>query len=99
MQDAPDIEFRFSLGVEDQVREPPGRMETKAGNIQFMGITGRTDFRLFAEPAEGVFQGVDEGERYCLSGLGQIVLDGLIDITFRPFAQGNGFASRLVTQC
>lgn len=89
MQDAPDIEFRLPLSVEDEVWKPSGRSGTKAGNIELMGIAGRTALRLLADPAQCALEGVDEGKRYCLSRFGKIVMDGLIDITFRPFAQGN----------
>ena len=40
MQDAPDIDFRLPLYVEDQIRKLSGRLEAKAGNIQLMGIAG-----------------------------------------------------------
>ncbi len=99
MQNAPDIEFRLPLGVEDKVREPPDRPETKAGNAQLMGVTGRTALRLLTDLAEDAFEGVDEGKRDCLSRLGQIVINGLIDITFRPFAQDNRFCHSMLTGC
>ena len=60
MQHASHLDFRRHLDLEDQIRELSRGPEAQAGNIQFVGITGRADGRLFADVAAGIRQRVDE---------------------------------------
>ena len=93
MQDAPDIDFRLPLDVEDQIRKLPYGPEAQAGKIQFMRMAERAACRLFANTVTGVFQRVEEGERHRLSRLGQIMLDRLVNIPPRPLAKDDRLAA------
>ena len=91
MQDAPDIDVCRPLDIEDQIRKPPDSPRAQAGNIQLVRVAGRAGGWLFADPAAGIFQRIDEGQRNRRSGLAQIMLDRLIDITPRPLSEDNWF--------
>ena len=95
MEDAPDIDLRLPLDIEDQIRKLLSRPEAQVGNIQLMRKAGRAGRRLFADTAAGVLHRVDEGQGNHRSRLGQIMLDCLIDIALRPLAQDNRLAAHL----
>ena len=91
MQDPPDVDGRLSLDVENQKWKRPHDRRAQAGKIQLTLITGRTARRMLAHTTVGFFQRVDEGQGNRRSRLGQIVLDGLVDIAPRPLAKDDRF--------
>ena len=93
MQDAPDVDVRFPLHIEDRIRKPSDRLKAQAGNIQLMRMVGRAARRPFANLPEGVFQRVDKARRNRRFRPRQIVLDYLIDIAPRPLAKNDRLAA------
>ena len=92
MQDPPNFNAIVALDVEHEVWIPRNGLEAEIGQIQLMGIAGRTDCRVRADSCEGLLQLVDEAQRHLLGGLGEIVFDDRVDIAVRQLTRTNGLS-------
>ena len=93
VKDAPDIDFRLLLDIENQIGKLPNGSETQAGKVQFVSIARRARRRVLADMTEADFYRVNEGQRARRSGPGQIILDRRIDIAPSSLAKDDRFAA------
>ena len=80
MQNTPDIEMLVLLDVEHEKRKPLDWPRPKPRQSKLVGVPGRARGRIAADVPEGVFERVDERQRYPLRRLVLVVRNSLLDI-------------------
>ncbi len=89
MENAPDIHDLVADDVEHQIREVSQRLDSEARNLELVGEPQTARLRCSTDSADGPFDGVDETQGDFSVRLGEVVVDGVVDVSGSPLAKSD----------
>ncbi len=89
VENAPDIYDLIADDVEHQMRESSQRSDSEARNLELVGEPQAARLRRSTDLADGSFDGVDKTQGDISVRLGEVVVDGPVDVVSSTLAKSD----------